>query len=92
VLENTKENFNKNTTRDIEWRQGQLRAMLAGINEWKAEIQEALFKDLGRSPNATYVTEILAIILSIEHDLKHIKTYMKFVDEETEMLLFPGKT
>jgi len=57
-----------------------------------AQFQQAIFEDLGRSPNASYITEIVPLILSVEHDLKHFRTYMKPINEETELLLAPGRT
>jgi acyl-CoA reductase-like NAD-dependent aldehyde dehydrogenase len=36
--------------------------------------------------------ELLPLIMAVEHDLKHFRSYMKFLPEETELLLFPGST
>ena len=49
--------------------------------EFRKEFEQAIFEDLGRSPNSSYIMEILGLILTAEHDLKHVRTYMEFVPE-----------
>ena len=58
----------------------------------KNEICEAIFADLGRSNNATQTCELTACIVACKHDLKHLKSYMNVINEETELMIFPGTT
>lgn len=56
------------------------------------EFADAVFADLGRANNATIYCEILLLKGSASHDLKHLKEYMKDINEETELLLAPART
>jgi hypothetical protein len=55
----------------------------------KRELLDAIYEDLGRSHNAS-TSEYLMVIAAAEHDLKHLKSYMKDIHEETELLLAPA--
>ena len=55
----------------------------------KREFLDALFEDLGRSANAS-ASEYQMVLIAAEHDLKHLKSYMKDIHEETELLLAPA--
>lgn len=57
----------------------------------RPEIEEALFQDLGRNANAS-AGEYKMIQGALDHDLKHLKTYMKDVSTESELLLAPAST
>ena len=57
----------------------------------KRELTEGLFTDLGRCANAS-AGELLMCKAAAEHDLKHLKEYMKDIHEETELLLAPAST
>jgi hypothetical protein len=55
----------------------------------KRELLDAIFEDLGRSANAS-ASEYQMVLVAAEHDLKHLKSYMKDIYEETELLLAPA--
>jgi aldehyde dehydrogenase (NAD+) len=86
-----KKNLRTQTTKKYEWRAAQLRAFLTGYSELRKEIEEAIFLDLGRNANAS-IAEYKMCQSTAEHDLKHLKTYMKDVSEDTELLLAPAST
>lgn len=65
--------------------------MLRGLNDLEKEFGDALMADLGKCPAAN-LTEVSLVKIALEHDLKHLHTYMKDLDEETELLLAPAKT
>jgi len=56
------------------------------------EFADAVFVDLGRANNATIMCEIFLLKGSASHDLKHLRTYMTDINEETELLLAPART
>lgn len=92
TLKVLKDNFAEHKTRSPAWRRNQLQQCEKGIEEMKNEICEAIFADLGRSNNATITCELTPCVVSIKHDLKYLKKYMAPIEEETELMLFPGKT
>ena len=57
----------------------------------RPEFEEALLQDLGRNKNAS-VAEIKMVEAAAAHDLKHLKSYMRDVSEETELMLAPAST
>jgi len=56
------------------------------------EFQDAVFADLGRANNGTILTELFVLKGTAHHDLKHLKTYMADISEETELLAAPART
>lgn len=56
----------------------------------REEILRSIEMDLGRCPQAS-ASEIFLVEGSIHHDLKHLKTYMRDIHEEAEMVYFPAK-
>ena len=57
----------------------------------RREFEEAIYTDLGKCAEAGAI-EILICIAAAEHDLKHLKSYMKNIHEETELLFAPATT
>ncbi len=57
----------------------------------KREFEDAILQDLGRNANAS-AAELLMCKTAAEHDLKHLKHYMRDISENTELLIAPGKT
>jgi aldehyde dehydrogenase (NAD+) len=91
-LAELKKNFLTHKTKYFNWREGQLKQFLKGMNEMEREFADAVFADLGRANNATTYCEILLLKGSASHDLKHLKEYMTDINEETELLLAPART
>lgn len=86
-----KKNFRTQATKKYEWREKQLKALLQCYTEMRPEIEEALFQDLGRNAHAS-AGEYKMIQGALDHDLKHLKSYMKDVSTESELLLAPAST
>lgn len=87
-----KNNFLTHRSKYYNWREGQLKQFLKGIDEMEREFADAVFADLGRANNATTYCEILLLKGSASHDLKHLREYMRDIAEETELLLAPAIT
>jgi acyl-CoA reductase-like NAD-dependent aldehyde dehydrogenase len=86
-----RKNFLTHKTKTYEWRFNELTQMQKGLIEMRREIEDAIFADLGRSAAASQ-GEILSVVAALAHDLKHLKTYMQDISEETELLLAPATT
>ena len=76
-LAQLKAHFATNLTKDKEFRKGQLRALMRGIKECKDEMEEACFKDLGRSKFFTELSEVNACMDYCEYFLKNLDSFMK---------------
>ncbi|WP_217135171.1 aldehyde dehydrogenase family protein [Leucobacter chinensis] len=72
ALRNT---FRDGVTRPLSWREGQLRALDRMLVECEAEIEQALFADLGKSPVESQVAEIGFLRTEIAYALKHLRSW-----------------
>ena len=66
--------------------------MLKGLEEMEGEFCEALYADMKISAHSSIVTQITATKLALLHDMKYLKKYMRDTDEETELVIAPGRT
>jgi aldehyde dehydrogenase (NAD+) len=91
TLHELRKNYKTHQTRKYEWRYNQLQAFERGFAEMKREFDEAVLADLGRCANATF-GEYQMVKMAVEYDMRHLKTYMADISEETELLLAPATT
>jgi len=82
--------FNSDKTLSIEWRVGQLNAMLKMLTEGLSELQEAMKKDLHKSPFECIATEIGLVESECVEAIKHLKEWMKPVYTNTSALNWPA--
>ncbi|KAG6392796.1 hypothetical protein SASPL_147023 [Salvia splendens] len=83
--------FRAGKTRGIEWRMGQLRALLKLVADNKARFFEALEQDLGKHPVEAYRDEIGVLKKSADHALLNIKKWMAPKKGHLPLLLFPAR-
>ncbi len=84
--------FSSQKTLSYTFRIAQLKRLKTLVQENVSVIQQALYKDLGKSPEEAYVTEIGITIAEIDHSIKHLKRWMKPQRKKTPLLFFPGKS
>ena len=65
--------FSTNKTKDISFRVQQLRKLKEAVLKYQTKIEEVLWKDLHKSPEETYLTEISIVTNEIDNHIKHIK-------------------
>ena len=82
--------FRSDKTLSKEWRVGQLNTMLRMMEEGRTELQQAMYKDLHKSPHECDITEIDFTITEISHALRHIDEWMKPHREAISPLNMPG--
>lgn len=92
VLEEQKNYFNTQVTKDIEFRINQLKILKEGIIRYEEEISKALYKDLGKHKNESYMTEIGFVYNSITHTIKNLKKWAKPQKRSTPIYLMPAKS
>ena len=64
LMENHKQFFSLNKTKDVGFRLKQLRKLKRAILENPKQIEDALWEDLHKSPEESYLTEISIVICS----------------------------
>lgn len=64
--------FNTHQTINTGWRKTQLKALKQSIQRHEKEIQQALYQDVGKSPDEAYMTEIGMAYAEINYMLRHM--------------------
>ncbi|SEL33497.1 aldehyde dehydrogenase (NAD+) [Carnobacterium iners] len=84
--------FNTNRTKEVSFRITQLEKLYAAILKYESQINEALKKDLGKSPTESYATEIGFVLTSIKEAKKKLPKWAKDQTVSTPLFLFPSKS
>lgn len=87
-----KDYFETGATRSLASRQEALARLKWGIKKYEKEIQEALKKDLGKSPFESYMTEIGMTVSEISYIQKHLPGWMKPRRRPTPVMHFPSSS
>ena len=92
IVEIQKKFFNTNATKDIKLRKEKLRTLYEVIKDNTKEIEEALYKDLGKAEFEAYETEIGITLSEIRFVLKHLSSWAKVRKVKSPILHFPSKS
>lgn len=84
--------FTSGATKSFAFRQQQLLALKKAILLYEEELQAALFSDLKKSAEESWVTEVGFVISEINHTLKHLKKWMQRERVPTNLLNFPSRS
>ncbi|MBO9635816.1 MAG: aldehyde dehydrogenase family protein, partial [Chitinophagaceae bacterium] len=84
--------FNSGATRPYAFRIQQLKALDNAIKKFEKEIHEALYTDLRKSPEESWVTETGFVRSEIRYTLKHLKQWMQPQATSTNLLNFPSSS
>jgi aldehyde dehydrogenase (NAD+) len=85
-----RQNFNKDKTLSREWRVEQLNALHRMMLDGRAELQQAMYKDLHKSPHECNLTELDFSISEILHALRHLDSWMAPQSAPISLLNMPG--
>jgi aldehyde dehydrogenase (NAD+) len=91
-LEAMQEYFRTGVTHDYAFRRQQLQKLKSAILEYEKELHQALFDDLKKSAEESWVTETGFLVAEINHTLRHLKKWMKPQRVGTNLLNFPSKS
>ncbi len=64
--------YRSGATLDLKFRREMLRKMRSGLKKWEPALQEALWKDLHKSAEEAYMTEIGLVYGEIDDAIKHL--------------------
>lgn len=92
ILNNQKNFFDTNVTKDINFRINSLKNLKIAIKKYEKDIIESLNNDLGKSEFESYTTEIGFIYRSIEYFVSNIKKWTKPKKVKTPIFLKPAKS
>lgn len=85
LVEKQRMYFYKGETRDIGFRQQQLRKLKSAIESREVEIMDALKKDLNKSRNESFLTEIGFLYNEIKDMLKNVDVWAAPIKEKTPL-------
>jgi len=91
-LENQRAFFLTNKTKDIRFRLEQLNKLKKAILDNRKKIEDALWTDLHKSPEESYLTEISVVTQEIDNHLKHLKKWAKPKKVSTPKHILPSSS
>ena len=84
--------FATGTTRDIEWRCSQLRQFQEGLRKWEKPLCDALWKDLHKSYEEAYMTEIGLVYGEIREAKRKVGRWARRRCRPTPMTVLPSSS
>src|SRR5881275_655438 len=91
-LEQLRFYFVSGATRPYQFRRTQLVKLRQAILDHEQELHTALYNDLKKSPEESWVTETGFLIAEINHAIRHLHKWMKRKKVRTNLLNFPAKS
>lgn len=89
-LNNIKNYFKSGATQSFEFRKKQLNLLKKAIKSHENELQTALFTDLRKNAEETWVTETGFVLNELNYTLANLQHWMKKEYVDTNLLNFPG--
>ncbi len=89
-LNNIKNYFTSGATQSFQFRKKQLNLLKKAIKTHEKELQTALFTDLRKNAEETWVTETGFVLNEINYALANLEHWMKKEYVDTNLLNFPG--
>ncbi|MDR2010744.1 MAG: aldehyde dehydrogenase [Bacteroidales bacterium] len=90
IIKNLKIFFSSCRTRDINFRIENLKRFYKAILKYEDKIAEALWKDLHKSHEETFLTETSIVLQEIKNHIRHLKSWAKPKRVPTPVHLFPS--
>ncbi|MEG1587157.1 MAG: aldehyde dehydrogenase family protein, partial [Bacteroidales bacterium] len=91
VIQLQRDFFASGATKDPEMRKNQLLKLKHVIQKYEKEISEALFLDLHKSPEESFLTEIQVVLSEIDYHIKHLTRWCKPRKVPFSLFTFPGQ-
>ncbi|WP_026764730.1 aldehyde dehydrogenase [Sediminibacterium salmoneum] len=91
-LQQQKKFFESGATRPYAFRKQQLLLLKKAVEEFEEEIYDALFKDLHKSREETWVTENGFFLTELKETLKHLSSWMEAEPVTTNLLNLPSSS
>lgn len=91
-LENMRSYYNSGETRSYNFRKEQLMKLKIAIIRYEKELHDALYADLKKSPEESWVTETGFLIAEINATVKNLKNWMQPEKVGTNLLNMPSSS
>ncbi len=91
-LQNLRDWFNTGKTKEYDFRKQQLQILKDAVLKYEDEIYTALYTDLKKNKEETWITETGFVLAEINYALKKLKKWMQPHSVSTNLLNFPAKS
>lgn len=91
-LQHLRDYFNSGVTKDYSFRKEQLKKLKASVLKHEQDLYEALYADLKKSPEETWVTETGFVIAELSAAIKNLHLWMQPENVETNLLNLPSSS
>lgn len=91
IVEKQRQFFRSKRTWSLDFRRQALLRLKANIKKFEPKISEALEKDLGKSPQEAYLTELGVIYHEIDTHLKNLNRWAKPKNVSAPLFLLPSR-
>ena len=92
ITNSQKEFFKSGATLDIKFRKEMLKKLADAMCKWEERLAEALWKDLHKSYEEAYLTEISIVKAEIRSHLKHVSSWARRRKKPSPLKLFPSRS
>ncbi|GAB1309320.1 aldehyde dehydrogenase [Urechidicola sp. KH5] len=92
LVENQRNYFNSNITKDVKFRKEQLKNLRKAIKENEQILYEAIYNDFKKSKFDAFSSELALIYVDIKDALRNIDNWAKKKHKPTNMVNLPGKS
>src|SRR6185503_6519845 len=89
-LQRLRDYFNSGITKDYNFRKEQLKKLKASILKHEQDLYDALYTDLKKSPEETWVTETGMVIAELNAAIKNLRNWMEPERAATNLLNMPS--
>lgn len=92
LIEGQRSFYATGATKSKDFRKEWLRCLYAGLHKWEKPLCDALWKDLHKSYEEAYMTEIGLIYGEIKDAIKHLEGWMKKRRKASPLSVFPSSS
>lgn len=92
AVNNQKTFFSSNATKDIDFRIQQLKKLRDSLIKYQPQILEALWKDLHKSSQEAYLTEMSIVFNELDYHIRNLKKWAKPQRVATPLFMLPSSS
>jgi aldehyde dehydrogenase (NAD+) len=92
IVKAQKEYFRSGATLQVKFRKEMLNKLLEAINNWESKLADALWKDLHKSYEEAFLTEISIVTGEIRTHIRNVSKWARKERRHTPIKLFPSRS
>ena len=90
IVEKQRRFFRTGVTLDVHWRMEQLRKLKQAVIDHRAELEEALWEDLNKSPTEAYLCDLGPVIVEVNEILRGLRRWARPERHFSGFMCFPS--